>query len=122
MTVKFKNWKPEKVKEMIKVNLKKNGDDAGAYVEADARRRLLAITDPDWGAGYRRFVVGRLLTHLVEEMPNSVDILVGVAVSSDSRHHGFYIETGTARRPAHPFLRPAVFNNGRIIVRLIEGS
>lgn len=121
MTVKFKNWNPEKVKRMVKDRLLENGEDVGSYVEGDARRRLLAINDPEWGAGYRRYVVGRLLTHTVEEKANSVDISVGVAASSDSKHHGFYIEVGSHSAPAHPFLRPAVFQNGRVIVRMLEG-
>jgi hypothetical protein len=117
--VEFRNWDTDKLKAALKAKLLTNGEAVGAYVERDARRRLFAITEPEWGQGYRRHVVGRLLTHSVEEEPNGVVIKVGVEASPDSRHHGYYIETGSREAPAHPFLRPAVFENRRVIVGLL---
>jgi hypothetical protein len=117
----IKNWNTAKLKASVKARLMGNGRGVGTYVERDARRRLLAITEPEWGAGYRRHVVGNLLTHTVEEKPNEVVIAVGVAASPKGKHHGFYIEIGSREAPAHPFLRPAVFENGRVIVGLLQG-
>jgi len=116
----IRNWKPEKIITAVANQVAANGDAVGSYVERDARRRLLAIRDPEWGEKYRRFVVGRLLTHEIERKRREVVIAIGVKATAESRHHGFYIETGSSTAPAHPWLRPAVFNNARTIVGLLS--
>lgn len=115
-------WNAEAFKSEVKRSLVANGEIVGEFVESDARRRLLAIGDPSWGKGYREQVVARLLMNLVEAKRNEIVITVGVARSSSGSHHGFYIELGSATAPAHPFLRPAVFDNGRAIIALLEGK
>lgn len=120
--VKFTKWQPEVVKRDLTVELLDNGEIVGKFVEKDARRRLMAIRDPEWGLAYRQKLVARLLTNLVYRGLNEVVIAVGVKKSKDSRHHGFYIELGSRTAPAHPFLRPAVFENGRKIVALLVGK
>ncbi len=115
-------WTPETVKAAAIQELVANGEIVGKFVESDARRRLLAIRDPDWGANYRRLVVGRLLTNVVEKSPNEVTITVGVRTGPRGAHHGFFIEFGSRTAGAHPFLRPAVFENGRQIVALLSGG
>lgn len=115
-------WTPQKWKAELVKQLEANGEIVGKFVETDARRRLVAIDDPDWGAGYRQQVVARLLTNVVEKKGNEVVVTVGVAEGSGGRHHGFYIELGSSTAPAHPFLRPAVFENGGQIVALLEGK
>lgn len=117
----IKSWTPEKVKKEVVDNLVANGEIVGEFVETDARRRLMEITDPEWGAGYRQKLVARLLMNVVERKANEVVTSVGVAQTKDSKHHGFYIELGSATAPAHPFLRPAVFENAAKIVALLEG-
>lgn len=116
-----KNWQPEKLKAEIRKNLTSNGEAVGKFVETEARRRLHAITEPEWGKGYRQQIVSRLLGYEVAQMPNEVVIRMGVRTTADSRHHGFYIELGSSTAPAQPFLRPAVFQNGSKIVGLLEG-
>lgn len=115
-------WKPDEFKAELRNQLAGNGEIVGKFVETESRRRLVAIDDPDWGAGYRQQVVARLLTYLVEVKANEVVTTVGVAQGSGGRHHGFYIELGSSTAPAHPFLRPAVFENGRQIVGLFGGK
>lgn len=115
-------WEPDKFKAELLKQLEENGDLMGQFVEDDARRRLWNITEPEWGAGYRGVVVAELLTHTVERKENEVVITVGVATSSKSSHHGFYIEMGSSRFPAQPFIRPAVFENGGKIVALLSGK
>jgi hypothetical protein len=122
MTIKFKNWDRKKVIEAVADQLAVNADDAGNFVTAQARRNLLKIRDPRWGLGYRASLAHKLLQYEVERKSREVIINVGVGASPKSRHHGFYIEVGSMEFPAHPFLRPAVFENGRTIVRLLEGS
>lgn len=114
-------WDPGAFKKQLLQDLKSNGEIVGEFVESDARRRLLAISDPEWGRGYRESVVSRLLTNIVEVEKNEVVIFIGVEKSSSGTHHGFYIEFGSSTAPAHPFLRPAVFSNAREIFSLLEG-
>ena len=123
----IKSWTPEKVKAEIIDNLVANGEIAGKFAETDARKRLLAIREPQWGAGYREKVVARLLTNQVERGKNEVVIRIGVAESKSRkgearRKHGLYIELGSKTAPAQPFLRPAVFENGAKIVALLSGK
>lgn len=113
------SWTPEQVKKAILDRVEQNANDAGSFVEADARRRLMAIKEPEWGQGYRRSIVASLLTYVVERGDNEVVVSVGVKAGKSSRRHGFYIETGSKTMPAQPFLRPAVFENGRKIVGLL---
>lgn len=129
----IKNWNTRKLKAEVLDKLVANGEIAGDFVEKDARRRLLGIQEPPWGAGYRRKIVASLLTHTVERKPNEVAITIGVKRSESSFRHGFFIELGSSGAhgwyydlrgktvPAHPFLRPAVFENARKIVALLAG-
>jgi HK97 gp10 family phage protein len=116
------DWDPGAFKKVLIQDLTKNGEIVGEFVESDARRRLLAISDPAWGRGYREGVVSRLLTNQVEAKNNEVKITVGVEKSKSGSHHGFYIELGSSTAPAHPFLRPAVFQNAKEIISLLEGK
>lgn len=112
-------WTPEEFKRELIGRLEDNGQAVGEFVRSDARKRLTGIKDPTWGAAYRAFVAG-LVSYEIESSSREVTITVGVRGGYNS-FHGFYIEVGTMRRPAHPWLRPAVFENGRQIVGLLEG-
>jgi hypothetical protein len=114
-------WNPAELKKNLIADLVENGEIVGKFVETDARQRLLAIDEPKWGAAYRSKLVARLLSYEVEAKTNEVVINEGVRPSSTSRRHGFYIEIGTKKWPAHPFLRPAVFMNADKIVKLLSG-
>jgi len=115
-------WKPEALKKSLIAELAANAEIVGKYVETEARRRLLAVTDPKWGEAYRSQLVARLLTYEVITSPKEVTINVGVRTSSSGRWHGFYIEMGSRTAPAHPFLRPAVFQNAARIVALLSSK
>lgn len=116
------NWNDSKFKKALAAHLMKNAEIVGEFLEQDARKRLLAITTPEWGRGYREQIVSRLLTNKVVQEKNQIVILLGVKKSKDGRHHGFYIELGSSTAPAHPFLRPAVFGNAQKILALLEGK
>lgn len=47
---------------------------------------------------------------------------VGVRGGKGHAFWAFWQEMGTARHPAHPFLRPAVFGNARRIVEIVSGK
>jgi len=115
------DWNPKAFKKALLNNLLSEMEIVGAFVESDARRRLHDIADPAWGRAYREQVVSRLLTNIVKVGKNEVIATVGVKKSPSGSHHGFYIEMGSSTAPAHPFLRPAVFQNGPQIIALLEG-
>ena len=111
-------WDPKQFKKELLQQVARNGQQVGEFVRADARRRLLSISDPYWGKEYRSYVAGRV-SYEIETLPNEVVIEVGVR-GGYSQYHGFYIEVGTELRPAAPWLRPAVFENKRQIVELVN--
>ena len=115
-------WKADEFKKKLSGDLASNAEIVGKFCEEDARRRLLAINDPKWGAKYRSQIVARLLTYEVETKSKEVIIRVGVRATSSGRFHGFFIEFGSRTAPAHPFLRPAVFQNAARIVALLSGK
>jgi hypothetical protein len=118
----IKNWNTRKVKEEVKANLERNGEIVGAYVRQDARRRLLRIEQPEWGKKYRRGIVANLIGYTIDTRSNEVAIILTVKPSPDTRHHGFYIEMGSRTHGPQPFLRPAVFENSKIIEKLLENG
>lgn len=116
--VVWKNWNPQGLKDKIKADLAENMEIACKFVETMARTRLLAIREPEWGASYRRNIVARRLTYVVKIEGNEVVGTVGVR----GKHEGFWIEVGSKTSPAQPYLRPAVFNHGAEIVKLLGGQ
>ena len=120
-------WNPTEFKKRLISELVENGEIVGKFVENDARRRLQAVMDPDWGKGHRNYV-SRLLTNVVETESNAVVIKIGLPPGKitkegkQTRHLGFYIEMGDAHHAAHPYLRPAVFMNAARIVALLGGK
>jgi hypothetical protein len=125
-------WRQRQVLDQVLDNLAEQGEIVGKFVEDEARRRLVAIREPEWGTNYRQRVVARLLTNRVEKTRSGVIIWVGVQQGPKGSDHGLWIELGTRttvvdgkRRPGHPpqpYLRPAVFENARKIVMLLEGK
>jgi hypothetical protein len=118
----IRNWNPRAVKDAAIAELMANGEIVGKFVESDARRRLYAIEEPEWGENYRRLIVGRRLTFVVKREPKAIVITVGVRAGEKGQYYGFYIEVGSKTSPAHPYLRPAVFNNAREILALLGGD
>ena len=128
----WRSWKPEAVRAAVVDQLVADGEIAGKFVESEARRRLLAVREPEWGAAYRAYVATYMLTSFVERQPNLVTIWVGVKKGPKGQQHGLWIELGTRpvmegrrRRPGHPprpYLRPAVFENAREILALLAGK
>jgi len=118
----IKNWRTDELKKDVTDKLMANGAIAGKFVETEARARLEAIREPQWGAAYRNQIVSRLLTNEVEKTANGVVIRVGVKVGPSGYHHGFYIEVGSSTAPAQPFLRPALLENKRQILGLLANE
>lgn len=104
---------------MANDTVSRNGDDMAGFIVSDARRRLQAIEEPKYGRKYRRIIVAGLLGYNINSSGMITIIDVGVGQSTSSKRHGLYIELGTKTDPAHPFLRPAVFENKHNIVELL---
>jgi hypothetical protein len=119
MSVRLK-WTPREFKRELVAQLAANGQAVGEFVRRDARARLAGIPEPEWGAAYRRMVAG-LVSYEITSSLREVVVEVGVR-GGYIRWHGYYIEVGTSRQPAHPWLRPAVFNNLPAIRRLFVGG
>ena len=99
-----------------------------ASLSSGTRQRLNAIARPITGGPSITGVSWRWgLTHVVRILANAVDIRVGMRTrpigmkSPGADSTGFYIEVGSRTAPAQPYLRPAVFQNAREIVRLLAG-
>lgn len=115
-------WDAVAVKKMAKGVIVSHAEDVGMFVETEARRKLDAIEDPDTkrDKNYRAYLSEFMLTNVVEDNENEVVIRVGMKIGKQGQtHHGFYIETGSSTAPAHPYLRPAVFENGKDIVMML---
>jgi hypothetical protein len=108
-----------KFKETVLDRVEANMADAGQYVVDQARRKLRAIEEPKWGAGYRRKIVADLLAFEASRQDDSLTLTIGVRTNDQGRHIGFYIEVGSSTAPAQPYLRPAIFENGLKILQLL---
>lgn len=124
--VVWRSWKPEAVIAASMAEVAGNGELVGEFLEAEARRRLDAIRRPDnkKAVAWRRFLSRYVLTNVVTVSADEVVITVGMKRSGakGGNTRGFYVEIGSARAPAHPYLRPAVFGNGPTIVSLLGGG
>lgn len=131
-------WEPARVKKMAIEAIMSRAGDVGKFVETEARRGLEAISTPDTprDKNYRAFLSNQILTHKIEQRDKEIIIIVGMknTVIYKSRKkgekgklqtktglnkYGFYVEIGSRKAPAHPYLRPAVFNNAREIVGML---
>ena len=119
----WEKWDPEAVQEMVSKSLRKNAPMVGKFVEDDARRRIDMIKEPSDkpNRAYRRYLSRWVLTHSIEEDTTGITIYIGMKIGRRGQtHHGFYIETGSHTAPAHPFLRPALFQNSRQITTMLS--
>ena len=117
MSVVIKEWKAKELKAKISGRVLDGMDAACSYAadqvsgRAPRRTPLLALE-----IGYnvkpeRDSVVGR------------VGVKAGLISKSQGKaFYGLFIEMGTSKMPARPFIRPAIFENGAEIVRLIAGG
>ena len=113
-------WNADAVVSEITAAVVANMETAAQVVETDARRRLMAIADPEWGTAYRRSLAMWGLTSVVVVGQREIEAGVGLP-GGKAGHDGFYIEVGSRTAPAQPWLRPALATNLRRIVALIGG-
>ena len=113
-----KEWHAAKVKAEISGRLLNGMDRACAFAAEQARARApkgatgVLQEEIDYEvSGERDAVVGRIGVKAG-----------GLAANQGKAFYGYFLELGTSKMAARPFLRPAVFENGDAIVRfLTEG-
>ena len=119
----WRDWNPQGVKASVAEQVAKDMEVACKLVETQARANLMAISTPTSGWGYRRKVLAPRVKYEIEMGKDFVEGRVGILRGRHNEYHGaYYIEIGTRRYPAHPWLRPAVFNNAREIMLIIAGK
>ena len=119
----WRDWNPQGVKASVAEQVAKDMEVACKLVETQARANLMSISTPASGRGYRRKVLAPRVKYEIEMGKDFVEGRVGILRGRHNEYHGaYYIEIGTRRYPAHPWLRPAVFNNAREIMLIIAGK
>lgn len=115
----IREWRQREVIEEIMIQVEADLATAAKVVEVDARRRLLAIHDPEWGRGYRKLLALFRLISFVERDGMVVEAGIGMTGRKEG-WLGFYIEVGSKTAPAHPWLRPALLTNLDNILALLS--
>lgn len=114
-------WRQREIVDLVAAEVESNMEIATKVVEVDARRRLLAIRDPEFGRGYRRVLALYRLTSVVKRVGNEILGAVGIPPGEKGGDYGFWIETGSSTAPAQPWLRPALLTNLRKVLQILSG-
>ena len=122
MSTTISEWKQKQVVEEIKNFVATNMEAAAGVVEMDARRRLLSIVEPAFGRAYRRLLaLGKLTSRVVVE-EHVVEGQIGIPSGEKGSDYGWWIEVGSKAKAAQPWLRPALLQNFKEIIRLLTGG
>ena len=114
-------WDAKRVTREIADEVEATLEVAGKVVEVDARRRMLAIREPERGRGYRRVLALYRLTSAVVRTSWEIAVEIGIPKGKKGGDYGFWIEVGSRTAPAHPWLRPALLTNLKGIMGLFGG-
>ena len=108
----------EEISDFVATNM----EAAAGVVEMDARRRLLAIVEPAFGRAYRRLLaLGKLTSRVVVE-GDVVEGQIGIPTGEKGGDYGWWIEVGSRAKAAQPWLRPALMQNFKEIIKLLMGG
>lgn len=123
-------WHPENVIDAVEAEVEAALRDGAELVKLDARRNLLRVREPEFGRRYRmRLALYELTSVCVKRKGRLIAFWVGIpkrfvtgkkGTTEKAQSYGYYIEVGTRRFPAHPWLRPALINNKDAIKALLE--
>lgn len=105
----IREWNAGKLKAKVAGELVNNMERAAAFAEEQARAN----------APVRRGIMRDSITHVVRARGNTVEGIVGVKWKA---FWAYFVELGTSKMAAEPFLRPAVFGHAREILRLLCGK
>jgi HK97 gp10 family phage protein len=107
-----KEWNSKELLAKVSGHVLEGMDDACKFAKAAA-----------WGYAPDR--TGKLrggIDYTIEVERADVVGKVGVVAGKDAPYYGYFVELGTKKMAAKPFLRPAVFDNAAEIVRRIIGG
>jgi hypothetical protein len=113
-------WRQREVIAEIADQVTSDMETAGKVVEVDARRRLLAIRNPEFGRAYRRVLAMFRLTSFVRRAGSVIEALIGIPRGEKGGDYGFWIEMGSKTAAAQPWLRPALLTNLKRIREFLE--
>lgn len=112
-------WNAHVVVAAVTEEMERRMEEAAKVVEVDARHRLLAIREPEFGQGYRRVLALFRLKSVVKRTAREIVGTVGIPAGDKGDSYGFYIETGSRTAGAQPWLRPALLTNLATIKQLL---
>jgi HK97 gp10 family phage protein len=108
-----KDWNPQRVKAAISGQLVKNMDRVCMFVAEQAKANAPVLTGK----------LQRGIDYEVDARGDAVEGRVGeLKGDKGGAFYAYFKELGTSKMAATPFLRPAVFDNGDTIVRMLEGG
>lgn len=105
-----KDWKAKELLAEVSGRIVRGMDKACDFAAEQARAKAAR------GATKR---LSEGIDYEVEARGKTVTGYVGVKGGKGSPYYGYFVELGTKKMAAQPFLRPAVFENGAKIVKLI---
>ena len=107
----FKDWEAgkKKLRARIAGQLVGNMEAVGVFVEREAQSNA-----PVW-----RGILKGDITHTVGAHGDVIEGIVGVKKRT---FWAIFVERGTKKLAAQPFLRPAVFDNGKTILKMLRGE
>lgn len=108
MTKILTHWDPEKLKRRVQAQVLDGMDRACHFVVERAREYA-----PVRSGKLRSEIQYKVIPH-----GTTVEGIIGVGRKP---YWAWFQELGTVHHPAHPFLRPAVFNSAAEIIRLLVG-
>ena len=111
MSKYIKHWDPDKLVARVRSNLKENMAEVVDFVVWEAQFRAPVRTGK-----LREAIKGEVFVLANGDVEGIVGVSPGENRSSVAR----WIELGTSKMPATPFLRPAVFENEAEILRIIQ--
>jgi len=114
-------WRQRQVVDQVREEVATRMEAAAHVVEVDARGRLLRIQEPEFGRRYRRALAMGRLTSVVKVEGDVVEGLVGITKGEKGSDYGWWIEVGSRAKAAQPWLRPALMNNFKAIIKMLCG-
>ena len=109
MSKYIREWDAAGLKRKVSGELLNNMERAAAFAEGQAKAK----------APVRRGILKSHITHVVRARGNTIEGIVGV---EGQAFWAIFVEMGTSKMGASPFLRPAVFGNAKEILRLLRGG
>lgn len=105
----LKDWNPARVKAAIAGSMVQNMAVAASFALEQAKARVPVRK-------------GNLRRNLIFEIEARGDVIEGRIGARKKFFQAFFLEVGTSKLRARPFLRPAVFGNAATILRMLRGE